>query len=367
MASPPILDFDALLAPIEGEQPTGANLRKDFSPNAIYRAIKDARTAARRAEERGLWEEPEKRERVDWSFVLDRAPKVLSQQSKDLEIAAWLTEALVRSKGFAGARDGFRLCRELVVRYWDSLHPNPEPDEPAEEAALVRVAALAGLNGDDASGTLIDPLLGVSVVDAGMGAMGAAVWEHANRLEQNSDPQERERQLRNGVVPLATFQKGVADTSAEFYQKLVDDLLEAQKEFQSLCEELEQRCGAAAPPSSNIRQALQDCHNCIQSVAGHKLVGSAASATLGEPSGGSRTMATIDGPISTRDQAFAVIQLAADYFRRTEPHSVLSWQLECCLKWGRMTAPELLMELIPDSSVLEAVYKRVGIPPPPNG
>ena len=50
MASPSTLDIEQLLAPIEGDNPAGVDLREDVSPTSDYYQVKDARSAARAAE-----------------------------------------------------------------------------------------------------------------------------------------------------------------------------------------------------------------------------------------------------------------------------------------------------------------------------
>jgi type VI secretion system protein ImpA len=124
MGSPSVLDFDALLAPVPGDNPAGADLRADPCPTSLHYAIKDARSAARAAERQQLAGE-DGASPPDWRPVLRRGTEALAQKSKDLEVVAYLTEALVRLHGFAGLRDGFRLARELVERFWDGLYPCP--------------------------------------------------------------------------------------------------------------------------------------------------------------------------------------------------------------------------------------------------
>jgi type VI secretion system protein ImpA len=52
----------------------------------------------------------------------------------------------------------------------------------------------------------------------------------------------------------------------------------------------------------------------------------------------------------------------AEFFRRTEPHTVLSYALEQVVRWGRMPLPALLRELIPDDGSRQQLFKQVGIP-----
>src|SRR5262249_21846480 len=123
-----VLDLAKLLAPIPGDKPTGADLRADASPGSPYYAVKDARTAARTAERQLVVAGDNGAPPPDWKPVLLHGSKALAEKTKDLEVAAYLIEALVRLHGFAGLRDGFRLARELVEQFWDSLYPTPDEE-----------------------------------------------------------------------------------------------------------------------------------------------------------------------------------------------------------------------------------------------
>ena len=54
MASPEILDFEQLVAPIEGELAVGSDLRVDTSPTSLYYQVKDVRSTARAAERQAV-------------------------------------------------------------------------------------------------------------------------------------------------------------------------------------------------------------------------------------------------------------------------------------------------------------------------
>jgi type VI secretion system protein ImpA len=88
MPSSQNLDLEALLAPIPGENPAGRSLR--------YEGTYDAIQEARRADDdlpQGPWQRA--RKVADWAGVIQLASEALSTKSKDLQIAAWLVEALV--------------------------------------------------------------------------------------------------------------------------------------------------------------------------------------------------------------------------------------------------------------------------------
>src|ERR1700760_2414450 len=96
-------DLEALLAPIPGDAPQGMDIREDFAATSPYNRLRDARSEARDAE-RG--QEAGGADTRDpgplWRTIRELALKTLTETSKDLEVAAWLTEAYVRSHGLAG-------------------------------------------------------------------------------------------------------------------------------------------------------------------------------------------------------------------------------------------------------------------------
>jgi type VI secretion system protein ImpA len=374
MRSPDVLDFTRLLTPIPGENPAGRPLRADFSPTSLYQAIKDARSAARAAERSAAWSDEEVPQAADaragWKRVLEAAPQAIAEESKDIEIAAWLTEALVREHGYAGLRDGFRLMRELVESFWDGLYPLPD-----EEGLATRLAALAGLNGEESDGVIIAPITGVAVTAAGsIRPLTLADYRRALDLEQLSDPDKRAQRIERGAVTLQAFQRAVLETPREFYAGLLDDLEECEGEFDQLCTLLEDKCGkdenrhSLAPPSSAIRGALEECKTELRGLTRDLFPGEGA-----EPGVEGNGMAMVSAQaqpaglaaaVRTREDAFRALLQVADYFRRTEPHSPVAYALEQAVRWGRMPLPDLLTELIPEEGAREQVFKVVGIKPP---
>lgn len=367
--SPEILDFEKLLRPISDDQPSGPELKEDERLRSMYQAVKDARETARVAEKKiyqAMWLEDgdiSKLEKPDWRKVHDLASTVLAEHSKDLWIAAWLIEALLRLHGVVGLRDGFRLTREIVERFWDGIHPRPD-----EEGYATTVAQLTGLNGDDSEGALIAPIDRIPITAAGnVPALSSADYKHALELDKLDVDKKTER-IERGAVALETFHQAVRESSAEFFKALLDDLQQAIDEFFRLGEALESRCGAgadgypAAPPTSAIRSALTDVRDRVQSLAKD---------VLGIEDAGVEGEATAEGAAAaggagkkgmSRDEAFRQLLQVAEFFRRTEPHSPVSYALEQAVRWGRMSLPELLSELIGDSAARDDLFKRMGLP-----
>ncbi len=374
MASPDVLDFDRLLAPIPGENPAGTDPRRDNAPNSLYRQFRDAGKRAREAERRVVHDESDleaiRRNPPDWSPVLDLGLRLLSDQAKDLEVASLLTEALVRKYGYPGLRDAFRLSRELVERFWENLYPLPDE----EEGIGARVAALAQLNGlEGAKGPLIAPIFRVPITEGKTtGSFSLFALRQAQEVEGIEDPTRRAERLEQlGSATVAAFNRSVTETPPEFFRTLLEDLSQCCEEFGRLTEALEGRCagagmeGSAAPPSSNIREALETCREEVARIA-RPILGEGEQA--GAEGGGAEGAAALAaGPVRNREEAFRCLLQVADFFKRTEPHSPISYALEQAVRWGRMPLPELLHELIPEDAVRGQLFKLVGIVPRQEG
>jgi type VI secretion system protein ImpA len=377
MPSPEVLDFAKLLGPVPGDKPAGVDLRANRGPTSPYDKLKDARTAARTAERAilvpaGDDEDAKKAQRdairvaqEKWPIVRDLAPGVIAELAKDLEVAAWLIEALVRSKsGYAGLRDGFRLTRELVERFWDGLYPMPD-----EDGLATRLAPLTGLNGDETEGTLLTPIQNVPITENTVDySLTCLTYRQAHELLM-LDESKRAQRIKEGAVSMQVFDAAVKESSAEFFVNLLDDIKQCAEEFEKLTGVLQEKCGTDAPPSSNIRNALENCRETVENIAKDKIGAPAvgadgAAAQAGQAGEQGATGVVAVGAIRSREDAFRNLLQVAEYFRRNEPHTPISYALEQVVRWGKMSLPELLVELIPEDSSRSNLFKWVGIKPP---
>jgi len=372
MGTEATLDLDALLQSFSDDKPAGEDIREDFSPTSIYYQIKDARAAARTAERQNLMsDDPDAiHQKVpEWNTVLELAPKVLTEHGKDLEIAAWYIEALIREFGFAGLRDGLRLVNALIDKFWDDLYPLPD-----EDGVETRVSPLTGLNGDDGDGTLIGPINQVPLTDGySNGSFAAWQYEQAYEIETIVDPDKKEARIAQGGATLKTIESSVLETGASFFTSLIEDLDECIEEFSNMSSILDDKCGHDAPPTSNIRNALKR----VKEITGFLTKDVLLSGDTEETQEGETTDVIQQGSaevaskpktasienvsINTRDEAFRALLKVSDFFKRTEPHSPISYNLNQAVKWGRMSLPELLGELIPDERAREEYFKLAGI------
>ena len=68
-----------------------------------------------------------------------------------------------------------------------------------------------------------------------------------------------------------------------------------------------------------------------------------------------------DVGISSRDEAYALLDRAAEYLMRAEPHSPVPYLVKRAVSWGAMPLDELLGELLSEAGDLNQLYKLLGM------
>lgn len=110
-------DLSPLLEPIPGKVPCGEFLRY----MEVYDKIREARREDDETLPQGVWKREVKK--ADWERVSQLCQDALKTRSKDLQIAAWLTEAWLHLDGMSGLAQGLDLILGLTRAYWNDLHP----------------------------------------------------------------------------------------------------------------------------------------------------------------------------------------------------------------------------------------------------
>lgn len=352
-----VIDLEGLLTPISTAAAAGNDLRLDRSPGSVYYALKDARNNARATERSSLFDDS-----VDllkpWHAVVKLAPEML-QQSKDLEVACWLTEGLVRLHGAAGLRDGIRLIHGLVTNFWPDLYPQPD-----EDGLETQLAPLTGLNGDGGEGTLLAPIRNMSITNAGdLGSFSLWQYQKARDNARLSDEDERAGRTQALGFSLQDIENTVREAVPEFYAQLITTLEETLADYKDLHHLLRNYCGQQAPSSSNIAALLDEVLRTVRFLSKDKLEilqtirpaefadnDSIAGVNSGPGSSHIPIPDLLTGTIVHREDALRRLQEVADYFRIHEPHTPLAPGIERLIRWGRMTVAELMMELLPEDS-----------------
>lgn len=352
------MDIENYIKPISEDNPCGRDLREDTSVESIYYKLRDARNSARKAERLAL-ADAEDAGTVDdnWFQLKELALQALEQETKDLEVVAWLIEALTRIDGIKGLNCGYQLASELINNYWEQgIYPAID-----EDGIETRVAPLSGLNGFDGAGTLITPIKSAVITDNDE-YLPVCVWQYEQAVQlERLDAEKKQSRIDNGAIPLESIKKSVLLTEPSFYKNLLNDVQSALATYEAFTNEFDRVCESLPQPTSNIRNALKECIEAVEYLAKDKLTSSEESVSQDD-----ENVAT-DGPgvqaraINRREQAVNTLRQVAQYFRETEPHSPISYLLEQSIRWSDLSLPELLQQLIPEEGAREQYFKLTGI------
>ncbi|MBI4523617.1 MAG: type VI secretion system protein TssA [Deltaproteobacteria bacterium] len=360
MASPESVDFNALMTPVPGENPAGESLR--------YAGTYDAIQEARRADEdlpQGEWAREIKT--ADWGAVKQISVEALATKSKDLQIAAWLVEALVKRHGFPGLRDGLRLLRELQEQFWPSLYPVIEDGD-----LEFRAGPLEWLN------EKLPPSIRELPVTQGGEDYSWLRWEESRTVDNlaRQNPDAIATATAEGKIAGEQFDKAVSATPRSFYETLLEDITQSREEFARVEQVTDENFGKEAPSLKSIQKAIEDCLTLVEGIvkkkreqdpnyrpaqaageeAGAESAPIGAEAAAGQFAGGVFSLEP-----QSREDAFRRLAAIAAYLKRTEPQSPVSYLLERAVRWTKMPLEEWLGEVIRNDDVLSHLRDTLGI------
>ncbi len=275
--------------------------------------------------------------------MIDLGEETLRETSKNLLVAARMTEALTMQHGLAGARDGFRLLRRMAEECWDRLQPPIEEPDDVE----IRAGMFNWLD-DPIRGALYpNKLRAVPLV-----YNGAVPISYVTSRGIGGKPPEVGTDQVSAAARVA---------SDERVQNLVDDATEALEEVNRLGDVLNDKMPADVAPSFyEVRKALEDCQTIAQWIRQEHGGGGAAAdgEAAGQPGAGGAAAAA--GGALTRDAAYEQLRRVAEMLERMEPHSPVPYLIRRAVELRAVKFPQLVEELTKDSNVLAFLNREIG-------
>jgi type VI secretion system protein ImpA len=357
MASEPTIDFERIVTPISPEAPCGADLR--------YMGLHDQIAEQRREDEilpAGLWERDTKA--ANWKTVRELCEDALSTKTKDLQVACWLLEALVRLDGFAGLRDGLHVVRDLHEHFWDGLFPLPDDGDMGG-----RVSILEWMNNKL-------PLV-IRRIPITHGADGFGLFHHEQALKLENDarskPEILPQRLADGEVSREQFRSAFLSTPKAVLVRAEEDVQECWDEYERMDRALDARYGNDGPGLQDLREALDKTRDLVNELVTEKrklepdLMQAEGAELASEPAEGGMSTAedrgSVPGQLRSRADAYRMLRTAADYLRRTEPHSPVPYLVDRAIRWGEMPLELLLKDMVANGDVRVQIGSILGITP----
>ena len=357
-----------LLNPISADKPAGENLR--YAP--VYDKIKEARREDDDAPQ-GEW----KRERkvADWPLTIKLITDSLATKSKDLQMTAWLAEAMLVKEGVAGLREVLELIRGYLENFWEGLYPELEDGDTEYRAAPLQ---------------WVGDRLEMQLKRSGLTRSGLSWFQYKESRvvgsEEAADTDEkmaaRAEAIAEGKVTQEQFDKSFEETPKKFYVTLQETFDATLESVSTLGERCDEKFGDLSPSFGVLTRALEEVRQTVYILLQTKrekepdepvaepAVEEVADETEADASGAAAAPARerrgggLSAEPADRDDAISRVVVAAQFLRQQDPYSPAPFLMLRGLRWGELRAGgstiDPLMLAAPPSEYRQNL-KRLGL------
>ena len=354
------INLDGLSEPFEGEFPAGISLR--FHP--IFDEVKRARASESNYLPQGIWERETKQ--ANWILSRDKSLEVLNSKSKDLQFAAWLTEALSHLYGIEGAIKGIALIDKLTNRLWDQLFPRLDD----EDEFTARLLILEWL--DRTLPAAIDTV-NVTATDTDLiGNLCLREWQAIKRNTATDGPRHED------------FWAAITRTPGEYFAELRSQVSQLEETLDQTIETYSNVCGPGSVRFPQINSSINLIKSCLHDVERYQVESlandQASSQGHGSVQESQNTGASVAGDghgnmadkgpfdfltecakITDRDLAYSVLEALADRIVELDPHSAAPYLAKKAASFKDFSFAELMLELVDDERMRKHLFKLIGI------
>ncbi len=347
------IDVDSLLKEISAETPCGENLEYDAEFGEMERV-------AQGKPEKQMGESLIPAQEADWPDLKNRAVE-LFKRTNDLRVAIYLTQSLLHLQGLSGFRDGLLLIQGLVEQYWETLHPQLDPDVKGPDGnndPTLRINTLSSLCAPDSilHGIREAVLLHSKV----FGRLSLrAILISGGKLSLPSGSSEK-------VLEASTVNGAFMDAPLDELQNTATAIHQSIESFTAIESLLMDKVGpqqmadfSALPHLLKEAEHIMSEHLALRGVSGEAgeteaietsgdgPANAGGGADEGASGGSSPASQAISGQINSREDVVRVLDMACDYFKRHEPSSPVPLLLQRAKRLVAKDFLEILRDLTP--------------------
>lgn len=361
MPSNTLFDLSSLLVPISAEQPCGP----DMLLSTDFDEIQTARQQEDMSLDQGEWVTD--RKEADLPLVVQRCTQLLQQQTKDLRLAIWLTDALTSQYGLQGLSQGYGLLDVLAARYWDNVHPCPEDGDMS-----ARIGNISWF-----IARTVELLDRAPLLRTGSTSISMLTWKSAVALDQavRRHPSEASN-IVHGKTTLEELERLRAQIPSSQLQALGPQLAQCRTAVESFESMLDAKLGTEAPSFAIVREALEQLQHLARrwgadeapphtqaTPASAQAITQAPAATAMSSAPEHSTQADNGAPrtILTRADAIDFLHQAAAFFERTEPSSPAAYMAKKAAHWAQLPLHEWLKNVVKSNEELAQLEEMLGV------
>jgi type VI secretion system protein ImpA len=367
---------DDLLNPIEGENPSGANLQYDVK---VFDVIKEARLEDDESIPTGNWGRAPKK--ADRNLVIKVAGDALATRSKDLRLVGWYLESLVRKEGFAQLPPGLQLMRDTQTQFWETVYPEKDPDDGSLDLRIGAMEAAASI--------LAIQMKLIPLMRSGINYLQ---YQDAKALGFDGDSRSDEKAairadaVKRGRLVGEDVQKGVDGTPKAFYAETEKQLIASLEILDELDRDGEEKYGDDYPSLNKLKTAIEEVKSVISTVLNEKrktepdpvekvevpeeegaegeesAEGEAGEGAEGAPVKKAKRSAPVGAP-TDKEEAYLQVAACAEMLLEQEPMSAVPYLLCTALRFGetrRADLDDFSFAVAPSTEVRLSMRKLAG-------
>lgn len=349
----PLIDVDALAAPLSPDAPCGEDIAYDTAYLELDRL-------AQGTEEQVMGDERIAAEEPNWSEVGRCAIELLGR-SRDLRVVLYATLAALKLEGLTGLRDGLALLRRVLEEQWPHLYPRLDPDDdndPTERINIIESIA-------QPEGSFGDPLMFIRRLREAPLCESRQLGRYSHRDILLATGEVAWPDDAEGAPPnLAVIEGAFEDTETEWLQANAQAMADAAEHAGAIDAFLVTTLGAdQAAQLDPFKKALAEVGQAIQEQLARR---GYSAPEIGEaPEGGEAAAAgpapktALSGDITSADDVLKAIDKICKYYEIHEPSSPVPLILRRAQRLVAKNFVECIQDLSPNA--MQDIQQITGI------
>jgi len=339
------IDVDKLIQGLSAEAPCGENLEYDPQFGELERA-------AQPKPEQQFGDTVVDAEEPQWRDVQSLALK-LSERTRDLRVATYLTRALLHNAGYVGLADGLAVIAGLLQAHWDHVHPML--DEEDDNDPTFRINSLLPLT--DAE-TMLPAVRETPLVSSR--AAGRFSLRDLEIAEGRLSPASQDE----SPPDLAMIDAAFMDCELDELQATAEAVANGIAHLGTIESTFADHLGVQqAPDLSALRNELKLAQTTLAEQLSRRGVGGETEQPMDEAQDGEAAPGApapvASGEIRSREDVVRMLDKACDYFNRNEPSSPVPLLLQRAKRLVSADFFEVVKELAPDG--LTQAQRNAGV------
>ena len=358
------IDFDSLLEqlllPISSAEPAGRWMRYEPSFGELSRLREEDDPNL----PMGDWERP--LQKANWATVAEASIQLLEKDSKDFQVAAWLTDAWIRTHSWQGLCTGLQLLNGIAERFWRAAWPALDDDN-----ADRRLAPFIWMNNNLPRTISLSTILLPASLHREQ-ALRLVDWDTAPLIDDaKAEPKNSSLQRASR----RTLREQVRTSDGAFLQSIISHAENASAELKRLTHFLDSQLRDESPSLSKLATAIDNARQAAQALLPPGAMILTPNPSLVEdttqpsspPTVGSAETSPVDLPVldtgMQRAQAYAALTDIAALLKKIEPNSPTPYMIERALALGAMPFPEMITAINASAGSIDRFFELLGISP----